>query len=274
MQPQFLGAALQRRQGDLRKQPHGIVIEFPPARGIEGAEQAAGVLIPAPPQIARQGPEALLRGSDEAVEGARLADDRRNLRGGRRQHLDFVFAKGTRFDGLQDQNTLQHAAVNQRNAQKRLIGILPAFAEVLETRVILHLADVYRTDLLGHQTREALVHSHAQRADRLRLQSDGRRQHQIGAIRLQQIHGADIGAKAPRNQGDDVPQRLRRLAAFGRKLANLLQRQNVIGFCAFDGLGHISEPFCRYTGRRWRDTGISGRTVNFYEKVQTPTKAL
>ena len=163
----------------------------------------------------------------------------RNLRGRRRQHLEFVVPKGAGFDGLHDQNALQHASVDQRNPEKRLIGIFAGFAEVLETRVILHLADVYRTHLLGHQTGQALMHSHAQSADRLRPQSDRRGQHQVGAVRFQQVHRADIGVKAPGNQGDDVPQRLRRLAALGGELANLLQRQDVIRFCPFNDLGHM-----------------------------------
>ena len=209
-------------------------------------------------------PEAFLRGSDEAVEGARLAHDRRNLRGGRRQHLAFVFSKGTRFDGLQDQNALQHASVNQRNPEKRLIGIFPGFTEVLKTRVILHLADVHRTHLLGHQTREALMHAHAQSADRLRPQSDRRGQHQVGAVRFQQVHRADIGVKAPGNQGDDVPQRLCRLAALGGELANLLQRQDVIGFCPFNDLGHIWGTLLQiYPARRWHVTGMQRASGNF-----------
>ena len=35
----------------------------------------------------------------------------------------FIFPKGAGLDGLHDQNALQNASINQRNAEKRLIGI-------------------------------------------------------------------------------------------------------------------------------------------------------
>ena len=158
----------------------------------------------------------------------------------------------------------RHATVNQRNPEKGLIGVFAAFTEVLKARVILHLADVYRTHLLGHQTGKALVHSHAQRADRLRLQSDRRGQHQVGAIRFQQVHRADIGVKAAGDQGDDVPQRLRRLAALGGELANLLQRQNVIRFCPFNDLGHMSGTLLQiHPALRSHGIRVSGRAAIF-----------
>ena len=79
VQHQLAGAALHLGQGNLRKQGDGIVIELPPAHRIEIAKQAAGVVVPAPPQIARQRPQPLLGGSDKAIQSARFAHHRAHL---------------------------------------------------------------------------------------------------------------------------------------------------------------------------------------------------
>src|SRR5437762_12109606 len=74
---QFLGAALDSRQGNLCQQGDGIVIQLAPAYGIEVAEQAGGIMIPAPPQVSGERPESLPGRSDEPVESACLAHHRR-----------------------------------------------------------------------------------------------------------------------------------------------------------------------------------------------------
>ena len=61
VQHQFAGAALDLRQRHLAEQRDRIVIELAPARRIEIAEHVDRVLIPTPPEIARQGPEPLLK---------------------------------------------------------------------------------------------------------------------------------------------------------------------------------------------------------------------
>ena len=206
-----------------------IVIELPPAHRIQIAEQAGGIVVPAPPQIARQRPQPLLRGSDEAIQRARLAHHRRDLRGRLGQHLDFVVRESARLDRLHHQNALQNSAIDQRHAEKGLVGLFARFAEILEARMILDLLDGHRLHLFGHQAREPFVQRHPQRADALRAQSDRRGQHQIGAVRLQQVGGANIGLEALGDQRDHVHQRLRRLAALRRKIADFLQRQNIAG---------------------------------------------
>ena len=65
--------------------------------------------------------------------------------------------KGARFDGLHDQHALQNAAIDERNAEKRLIGVFARFAEILEARMIFHLLDGDGTHLFRHQAREAFV---------------------------------------------------------------------------------------------------------------------
>ena len=82
--------------------------------------------------------------------------------------------------------------------QKRLVGLLARFAEIFEARMTGGLLDGHRPHLFGHQARQPFVQRHAQRADAFGAQPHGRGQHQVGAVRLQQIGGADVGLKARR----------------------------------------------------------------------------
>ena len=68
MQHQFPGAALNPRQRKGGKHGNGIVIELPPTHRIEVQKQTAGVVVPTPPEIARQRPKPLLGGSNEAID--------------------------------------------------------------------------------------------------------------------------------------------------------------------------------------------------------------
>ena len=93
---QLAGATLDLRQRNLAQQRDRIVIELPPAHRIEVAEQARGVVVPTPPEIARERPEAFLGRSDEAIERAGFADDGRHLGGGFDQHAHFIFVERSR----------------------------------------------------------------------------------------------------------------------------------------------------------------------------------
>src|SRR5882762_5725449 len=168
------GAPLNRRQRHLRQERYRIVVELPPAYRIELPEQAGGIVIPAPPQIARQRPEALLNGSDKTIERSSFAHHGREL--GRRfhQHSDFILLKNSRHYGLNDQNTLQHASIDERHAEERLIGLFAGLAEVFESWMVLHLFDGDRLHLLGHQPRQTLLDSHAQSAYTLGPQAERR----------------------------------------------------------------------------------------------------
>ena len=124
MQHQFTGARLQFRQREFAQQRNWIVIQLIPSHRIQIKEQSNGIVIPAPPQIARQRPQPLLRRNDESVERSGFANDRSHLPGSFGQHTNFIFRKNSGFDRLHNQNTLQYAAIDQRNAQERLIGVL------------------------------------------------------------------------------------------------------------------------------------------------------
>ena len=78
-------------------------------------------MIPAPPHIAGEGPKPLLNGGNKAVERARLADYRSHLRGRLDEHADFVLAKDARFPGLNHEHALQKSAIDERDAEKRVV---------------------------------------------------------------------------------------------------------------------------------------------------------
>ena len=84
----------------LVQQRDRIVIELTPARRIEIAEQAGGIVIPAPPQVAGQRPQPLLDGGDETVEGAGFAHHRRNPVRGLGKQANLIFREDSRLHGL------------------------------------------------------------------------------------------------------------------------------------------------------------------------------
>src|ERR1019366_8296020 len=73
VQGKFGGARFEFGERILVQQRDGTVIELAPTLRIEFAEQADGIVIPAPPQVAGQRPEPFLDGRDETVEGTGFA---------------------------------------------------------------------------------------------------------------------------------------------------------------------------------------------------------
>ena len=165
--------------------------------------------------------------------------DRRDLGGGLGQHPHFIFAKDAGLDGLHHQNALQHAAIDQRNAEERLVSIFAGFLEVLEAGMVFDLLHGDRTHLLGDQARQSFVDAHPQSANALRAKSEGRGQHQVGPVRFQQVGRTDVGLKPLGNQGDDVHQGLGGLAASFGEVADFLQRQDVTGIPSLCDLTHV-----------------------------------
>ena len=88
VQRQLRGALVDGRDRQLLQQRDRIVPETAPQAGIEVAEQAGRVLVPAPPQVAGQAAQALLRRRDELALGAGQADDVRELVPGRADGRD------------------------------------------------------------------------------------------------------------------------------------------------------------------------------------------
>src|SRR5581483_1856418 len=118
VQHHFARAPFDAGKRDLAEKRDGVLVELPPARRVQFTEKARGVVVPAPPEITRESPQALLRRSNKSIQRARLTHDRSNL--GRRldKRTDLFFAENSRFDGLHHQYTLQNAAIDQRHTQE------------------------------------------------------------------------------------------------------------------------------------------------------------
>ena len=229
VQDEFGGARLEFGERIFVQQRDRAVIELTPSQGVNIAEQAARIVIPAPPQIAGQRPQPLLSRRDETVERARFAHDVRYPVRRLGEQTNLILREDSRLQGLHHQNALQHAAIDERNSQERVVIVLASLAEVLEARMILDLFHGHRADLFSDQAGQAFTHCHAKFADAFPAQPDGRGQHQIGAVRFQQVGGANIDAKPPGNQRDHVHQGLGGLARLRRQVRDFVPRQHEAG---------------------------------------------
>ena len=221
--------------GQLLQQRDRVVIELVPQQRIELAKQAGGFRVPGPPQVARERPQPLVRRGDELLEGPRLRHNRRQLRAGHDEHPDIVVAEQPRLDGLDHEDALQHAAIDDGHAEERSIRVLARFAEILEPRVQRRVGDDQRLQLFGHEAGEPLAEPHADAADAFGAKSDRRGEDQGGAIGLEQIHRADVGLEPRLNEVHDVRERFGGVAAPGGQPTDLLerpqQRSFAAGFC-------------------------------------------
>ena len=146
------------------------------------------------------GPQTFLGGGDEAIEGAGLTHNGRDLACRFGQQANFVIAEFSGFFGLHDKN----AAIDERDAQEGVVHLFPGFLEVLEAGVV---AGVYDGDghyLFCHHAGKAFAERHAQGANASGVQAYGGGQDQVRAIGLQQIGGAHIGREPGGDQGDQV----------------------------------------------------------------------
>ena len=114
----------------------------------------------------------------------------------------------------------------------------PDSVEVLEARMVHHIIDRNRLHLFRDQAGEPLAQGHAQRADRTGMQAQGRREHHVRAIRLEQVGRAHIRPEPFGNQCHNIHQRIGRLAALSSEIRKLFQRQNEGGFGCFICWGH------------------------------------
>ena len=103
-------------------------------------------------------------------------------------------------------------------------GSSPASRKYLKRGCVVGVGDDLRPQLLGDQAGEPFGEPHAHAADALGPQADRGGQHQVGAIRLEQVDRADVGVEPALNQVDDVGQRLGRVAALGDQPADFLER--------------------------------------------------
>ena len=217
VQDEFGGAALDLAERHFVEQRDGILVELAPADGIEVAKQIDAVVIPAPPDVARERPEALLCRGDETVEGAGFADNRGDLVGGIGEHADFVVAEDAGFLGLHHENALQDAAIDEGHAEEGVVLLFAGVLEVFVAGVAAGVVDGDGTDLLGDQAGESLVERHAKRADAAGVEAERCGQNEVGAIGLKQIGGADVGAETRGDQRDHVHQRVGGFASILRE---------------------------------------------------------
>src|SRR6185437_10596003 len=117
VQHEFAAAALDCRERHFGEQQNRIVIESAEANGIELAEDAGDLVVPAPAEIAGESPETFLGRHDETAECAGLTDDRRNFGSGFGEDANFFNLEYARVHGLDDEHALKHAAVDDRNAE-------------------------------------------------------------------------------------------------------------------------------------------------------------
>ena len=103
-------------------------------------------------------------------------------------------------------------------------GSSPASRKVLEARMRRRVGDDLRPQLLGDQSGQAFGQPHADAADALRPQADGRGEHQVGAIGLEQVDRADVGLEPALDQVDDVGQRFGGVAALRDQPADFFER--------------------------------------------------
>ena len=229
VQIEFGGARFEFGERAFVQKGDGAVIELAPTQRIKFAEQAAGIVIPTPPQVAGQRPETLLDRRDETVEGAGFAHHVRYPVRSLGKQANLIFREDSRLHGLNHQHALQHATIDQGNSQERLVSIFAGFAEILEARMIPDLFDSHWADLFRNQADQSFIDCHAKLADGFMAKPQGRGEHEIGAVRFEQVGGANIGAKSPGNQGDHVHQGFGRLAGLRRQVRDFLPGQHMAG---------------------------------------------
>src|SRR5258707_889660 len=108
------------------------MVQVAEANRIQFAKNAGHLVVPAPPEISREGPQAFLSGSDETRQITGLADDGGNLGGRIGQHPDFLVQKDAGLNGLNHKYALQNAPLDDGNSKERLELILACFTKVFE----------------------------------------------------------------------------------------------------------------------------------------------
>src|SRR5262245_51556957 len=127
------------------------MVELFESDGIQVAKQARRIVIPTPPQVSSQRPQPFKRRSDETIERACFTYDGRDLCCGFHEHPDSSLAKDPGSFRLNHEDTLKDAAIDERDAKKRVKLLLTRLPEIFKPRMILCLFHGNRPDLLRHQ---------------------------------------------------------------------------------------------------------------------------
>jgi hypothetical protein len=225
VQRQLRRARLEHVDRNLLQQRDRIVMAGPPQQRIEVAEEARALVVPAPPEVARDGRQPLMHRRHELSERAGVADDRGDLPAGGHEPPHVLLAEPAGFRRLHDEHALQDAAVRDRHAEKRAIGILARVLEILEPRMRARVLDDDRTNLLGDESDQPFGEPHAHAPDTVGPQANRAGQHQARTIGFEQVDGTDVGGKPAVNQVDDVGQRLGGVAVTRDQLRDVVGRQ-------------------------------------------------
>ncbi len=201
-------------------------------------KEAHAIVVPAPPEVTGERPETLLRGCDEAVEGAGRADDGRDLVGRFDEHSDLCFGEDARLFGLHDEDALQDAAVNEGYAEKGVVGLFAGLLEVFEARMVCRVFDSDGLYLFGDESGESLIEREAECADAPWVETQGRSEDQVRTIWFEQVGRADVCLEARRDEGDYVHEGVDRFAALFSEVGEFFEGQNVAGVKFFVRLAH------------------------------------
>ena len=155
--------------------------------------------------------------------------------GGFDQHADFAVAEDAGLLGLDDENALQDAAVDERDAEEGVVFLFAGVLEVFEAGMAgwRHSTATGRT---CSATRPARPSCSGMRRVPMqpRVEAEGGGEDEIGAIGLKQIGGADVGVKAGGDERDHVHQGVGGLAALFGKAGDFFEGQNQVGVHRFE----------------------------------------
>ena len=186
----------------------------------------------------RRGRLAVVGHVRDALQESRAAHHRGELGRDADQHPRLVGLEGSLFDGLDDEDALEGAALDQRDAEEGMVRIFARLGEVFEARVGERIGHHDRPEFLGDEARQPLAGGHAHPADGLGLQADRGPQNEVATFRLEVVHGADRRPEPRLDQADDVVERLRAVVAMHDELRDLAQREQEGVIVAGCGLVH------------------------------------
>ena len=177
----------------------GLCVQLPPQHRIELAEQAG-----------RVGDPSSTRGSAASAPSRRCAGAtnwpsvRASLTIGAScapavSSMPHVVGVNTRGSAVCTTSTpCSRPRSIDRHAEERVVRILAGLAEVLEPGMRGGIVDDLRPQLLGDQPGEPFGEPHAHPADALGTQADRRREHEVGAVGLEQVDRTDVGVEPAR----------------------------------------------------------------------------
>ena len=204
------------------QQLDGIVVARGPEHRIEVAEQADALVVPAPPEIARERRQPLVHGRDELPDGARLLMIGESCTPAAASSLTSSSSKSRGCAVCSTSTPCRTPRSMTGTPRKVLYGSSPASWKYLNRGWVLVSRTTTGTELLGHQAGEPLRRVHPDAADALRTQTDGRGEDEIGAVSFEHDRPSRRPWRTPLNEVDDVGERFGGVAAASHELRQFL----------------------------------------------------